>query len=224
VDCGLTVRSKKGQMPFVEVNGKEVADSNFVIRDLGLQFHKDLEAHLSQTDKALARAFHALIEDKLFWVMLYERTEHMKEVFGEEVHGKGMPSWSLPMRLSKSLIAWRIGSQQKQRLFMQGTGRQTLVEAVEMGKEDLKSVSDFLGSKKFFLGDKPTALDATAFGHLGQIYFLPLETELKKWMETECGNVVKFLNRIKEAYWSDWADACGKVLLNTEWMKSRQSQ
>lgn len=37
-------RSKKGQLPFVELNGEEVADSAFIIKELSEKFTKDLDA------------------------------------------------------------------------------------------------------------------------------------------------------------------------------------
>lgn len=37
-------RSKKGQLPFVELNGEEIADSAFIIKELSEKFGKDLDA------------------------------------------------------------------------------------------------------------------------------------------------------------------------------------
>ena len=44
-------------------------------------------------------------------------------------------------------------------------GKQML--AIEMGKADLDAASDFLADKPYFLGQRPSSLDATAFGFLG---------------------------------------------------------
>lgn len=37
-------RSKKGQLPFIELNGEEIADSAFIIKELSEKFNKDLDA------------------------------------------------------------------------------------------------------------------------------------------------------------------------------------
>lgn len=44
VDHKAKFRSKKGQLPFVELNGEEIADSSFIIKELSEKFNKDLDA------------------------------------------------------------------------------------------------------------------------------------------------------------------------------------
>lgn len=44
VDHKAKFRSKKGQLPFVELNGEEIADSTFIIKDLSEKYEKDLDA------------------------------------------------------------------------------------------------------------------------------------------------------------------------------------
>ncbi len=63
-----TKLSRKGQIPFVELNGKEIPDSNFIIRELAQIFHKDhLETNKEDEEAAIHRAMAALIEDSLYW-------------------------------------------------------------------------------------------------------------------------------------------------------------
>ena len=60
--------SKKGQVPYIELNGEQLADSNLIIQELPGRFgKKSLDEHLSEEEKAQATALHALIEDKIFW-------------------------------------------------------------------------------------------------------------------------------------------------------------
>lgn len=44
VDHKAKFRSKKGQLPFVEFNGEEIADSTIIIKVLSEKFNKDLDA------------------------------------------------------------------------------------------------------------------------------------------------------------------------------------
>lgn len=44
MDHKAKFRSKKGQLPFVELNGEEIADSTFVIKQLSEKFNKDLDS------------------------------------------------------------------------------------------------------------------------------------------------------------------------------------
>lgn len=44
MDHKAKFRSKKGQLPFVELNGEEIADSAFIIKELSEKYNKDLDA------------------------------------------------------------------------------------------------------------------------------------------------------------------------------------
>ena len=59
--------SSKGQIPFIEYNGREIADSNLVIAELSKLLDKHLDSHLNAREKADATAYHALIEGSIFW-------------------------------------------------------------------------------------------------------------------------------------------------------------
>jgi hypothetical protein len=60
--------SKKGQIPFIELNGEQMADSNLIIENLPKKLGiKSADANMDEQETAQARALIALIEDKLFW-------------------------------------------------------------------------------------------------------------------------------------------------------------
>ncbi|KAI6203429.1 hypothetical protein M3Y94_00555100 [Aphelenchoides besseyi] len=88
---------------------------------------------------------------------------------------------------------------------IQGVGRHSAQEVDQIAKKDLTALSTFLGSKPYFFGNKPTTLDATAFGLLTQLLYTPLNgSEIKKFMEQSTPNLVQFTERIKSEYWPDW--------------------
>ncbi|CAH2215517.1 jg20537, partial [Pararge aegeria aegeria] len=43
VDHKAKFRSKKGQLPFVELNGEEIADSTFIIKQLSEKYNKNMD-------------------------------------------------------------------------------------------------------------------------------------------------------------------------------------
>ncbi|KAH7684678.1 failed axon connections protein, partial [Aphelenchoides avenae] len=97
----------------------------------------------------------------------------------------------------------------------QGIGRNTPDEVDEIFKKDLIALSTFLGDKPFFFGDRPSTLDATAFGHLAQLYYAPLQTSVvKPFMEQSTPNLVEFLRRVRAEYWPDWEEIGAGLLLN----------
>lgn len=67
VDHKMKLRSKKGQLPFVELNGEEIADSAIILKELAQQFEKDLDAGLSNDQKNVSHAMISMIENHLVW-------------------------------------------------------------------------------------------------------------------------------------------------------------
>lgn len=67
VDHRLKYKSKKGQLPFVEVNGEEIADSAIIIKELGQRYNTDLDAGLSAEQRNVAHANISMIENHLAW-------------------------------------------------------------------------------------------------------------------------------------------------------------
>ena len=59
--------SSKGKSPWMIYNGEEVADSQFCIDHLNKLHGLDYNSHLSEEQRAAARAFQKLTEENLYW-------------------------------------------------------------------------------------------------------------------------------------------------------------
>ncbi len=59
--------SKKGKIPWINLNEFEMGDSQFIIDYLSQKLDKDLSKNLTPTQKATERAFLKMIEESLFW-------------------------------------------------------------------------------------------------------------------------------------------------------------
>lgn len=57
----------KGKTPWITLNGEELADSQIIMENLGPKFSKDLSAHLSNEEKAVARSLRIMLEDHFLW-------------------------------------------------------------------------------------------------------------------------------------------------------------
>lgn len=68
-EFSLTGRSAKGQVPFITLNGVDVADSQFCIDYLSAKFGKNLSSHLTAAEKPLARSFFKMCEESLRWYL-----------------------------------------------------------------------------------------------------------------------------------------------------------
>ncbi len=68
VNHNSKLRSKKGLLPFVELNGEELCDSTMIIKDLSKKFEKeDPSASLSSEQKNVQHAMVTMVESHLQW-------------------------------------------------------------------------------------------------------------------------------------------------------------
>ena len=68
VDHNSKLRSKRGLLPFVELNGEEIADSEVIIKQLTAKYNKDdPAANLSAEQKNVQHAMVTMVENHLQW-------------------------------------------------------------------------------------------------------------------------------------------------------------
>lgn len=57
-------------------------------------------------------------------------------------------------------------------------------------------------------------LDCVAFAHICQFVYVPFGG-IKEYLESDCTNLLSFVERMKERYWPDWDEMCKTLELNT---------
>ncbi|CAI5440783.1 unnamed protein product [Caenorhabditis angaria] len=211
------VRSKEGTLPFVEYNGVEYFDSNFIIRDLDktIDQHVSIDDHLTSEQKATTRAFEAMIEKSLSisaWVNRLENADKIMDTLNPKEFGfLGALFKMLSINSYASLLSRRIA----------GTdlGFHKREDRIQIGIDDLKAISNYLGNKHFLHGFKPTKVDACLFANLVQILFAPYESEHREVIRSEMKNLEDYVERIRSRFWPDWSDATKNFSTNSNWRK-----
>ncbi|ULU07477.1 hypothetical protein L3Y34_018889 [Caenorhabditis briggsae] len=218
--CPITLRSQEGTLPFVELNGKEYYDSSFILRDVDEAIkpqHPSLDDHLSVEQKAVSRAFEAMIEKSMSisaWFYRMENTEKMLDLFDPKVFG-------LFSSILKMINSRFYASTLLKRISGSDIGFHNRDDIIKIGSDDLKSISKYLGNKHYFHGFKPTKVDACLFANLCQIYYAPYTSEHRDLIVGECKNLQEYVERIKNRYWPDWDDVTSKYSTETSNWKKR---
>jgi len=220
VDHKMKFRSKKGQLPFIELNGEEIADSAIIIRELSVKFEKDLNAGLTQEQRNIAHATISMIENHLVWILFYWRTKNPDLLIkGYKVNLQHALGCRLPNSILNFFFRFTYGRKWFQgckKVKAQGIGVHKPEEIEEFGKHDLKVLSDILADKPFYFGDEPTNLDVVSFAVLSQFTFISKDVNfpLRDYITEHCPNLIGHVSRIKERCFPDWDEICSKLDLN----------
>ncbi|XP_029050077.1 failed axon connections [Osmia lignaria lignaria] len=227
VDHKLKFRSKKGALPFVELNGEEIADSIIILRELSQKFNKDLDAGLTSEQRSVSHAMISMIENHLVWVVTCWRTKNFDQVLkGYKVNLQHVLGSRIPNGILNFLFKLTYGRKGAKKVKAQGMGMHTPEEVSQFGCADLKVLSDMLADKPFFFGDEPTTLDVVAFAHLAQILYIDKDTpySLRDYMAENCPNLVGHCSRMKERCFPDWDQICTTLDMNTHLPKPEKQE
>ncbi|XP_076278784.1 failed axon connections isoform X2 [Lasioglossum baleicum] len=227
VDHKVKFRSKKGSLPFIELNGEEIADSTIITRDLSQKFGKDLDAGLTAEQRSVSHAMISMIENHLMWVDMYWRTKNLDQVLkGYKVNLQHVLGTRIPNGILNFFFKITFGRRSAKKVKAQGMGVHTPEEVSQFGCADLKVLSDMLADKPFFFGDDPTTLDVVAFAHLAQILYIDKDTaySLRDYMQENCPNLVGHCSRMKERCFPDWDEICSTLDMNTHLPKPEKQE
>jgi glutathione S-transferase len=189
-------KAPKGKMPYINDNGKIVADSSFIIDYLKSTYGDKLDGWLSAEQKAVALAFQRLMEENLYWTVVHTRWANSEgwaltkaAFFGD------MPvplKWFVPSLGRRGLLKAMRGH---------GMGRHSAEEIHAIGKRDITALAEFLGDKAYFMGDQPCSLDATAHAFLANLLWSPVESPLKQHAK-QYPQLEKYCERMRGRYYA----------------------
>lgn len=171
-----TSKAPRNQLPFMEVEGKKISDSNHMIETLIDKYQLTIDLSLTETEKAIAHTVTRMLDENLYWVMSYSRWQddhywpQFKKAFMD----------AFPQIKEGDLDGAR--AYNFERYQKQGIGRYTPEEVYEKGLKDLQAIETLLGTQSFFFGKEPHTIDASLYGFLANIYYYPIETPLKQFL------------------------------------------
>lgn len=157
-------KSQKKKMPMIIDEDILIEDSTFIIKHLKDKYNIDLDAHLTNEEKAISKAFQWLCEKSIVDIVVYFRwCDKNNWPKFKEIIFKGAP-WPIKMTVANIMSA-----SIKRTLYKQGIGRFTDDEKLILLRDNLKSISDFLGNKTYFFGDSISSIDTILYAVLIQV-------------------------------------------------------
>lgn len=175
VNDGNVMKAPLGKLPYIEDQGRRVADSSFVIDYLKQTYGDPLDAGLSAEQRAVATAFQRLFEENLYWAVVHTRWVDPVGWARTKVAFFGaLPvplRWLVPPLARRGIVSEMRG---------QGMGRHGEAEIYAIARRDVDAVADFLADKPYMLGATPTSLDATAYAFLANLLWAPVESPIRQ--------------------------------------------
>ncbi|XP_056005699.1 failed axon connections homolog isoform X2 [Ostrea edulis] len=189
--------SKKGKTPWIEFNDIQVADSQFCIDFIKKKRGMDLNTALSVEQRSIARAFLKLIEENFYWTMCIELFCNKENIplLKRSAPLKGPGFW---------LYYWFVRRAIQSATWGHGIGRHSVEEVWCIAQSDIEALSNFLGDKKYFMGDDPSEIDCSLFGMLTFLLVSMQGTRYEAFTKEHHPNLVSYFQRMKVTYWPDW--------------------
>jgi len=188
-------KSPTGKFPAIEDNGKLICDSRIIIHYLKETYGDKLDQHLTVEQKAIALGMQRLIEESLYWGLVYSRW--IDPVGWKVVCPAFFGHLKLPLRF---ILPMMLRKKVRRELKGQGLGRLPENQIYDLCKQDIKAVADFIKGKTFAFGDEPTSLDAIIFGTMMNFIIPPVESPLKTYA-LEFPHIKEYCNRMLDRYY-----------------------
>ena len=188
-------KGPKGKVPWIDDGGRVVADSAFIIDYLKEKHGDRLNAHLAPAEKATSLALQRLIEEHLYWAIAHGR--FLDDAVWPKTKAQFLAGFPGPLR---PLVGRLVRRTIAKSLHLQGLGRHSQEDVYRLACDDLTALSTALGEKQYFFGDKPTDLDAVAYGFLAQVRWAPGPQRVREHLE-RTRNLPAFCERMKQTYY-----------------------
>ena len=172
-------RAPKGKLPYIDDGGTIVADSTFIRLHIEKKYGFDFDRALSARDRGIAWSVEKMLEDHLYWVMVYWRwMDDANFDKGPRNFFKRAPA------LIRPIVVRAVRKQVRANLHAHGIGRHIDAEKNALADRCIDALSQVLGDNKYLMGDQPCGADATAFafiaGAMPKVFESPLRDKLER--------------------------------------------
>lgn len=187
-------RAPKGKLPYIDDAGTIVADSTFIRMHLERKYGVDFDAGMSARERAEAWAVEKMLEDHLYWFVVYWRWLRDDNFDrGPRIFFRRAPA------LLRPLIIRRTRTRIRRNLWGHGIGRHNETEMTAISDRCIDSLADILGDRPYLMGAQPCGADASAFAFIAGAMTRHFESPLVERMHAH-PNLVAYRDRLSQQY------------------------
>lgn len=188
----------KKKIPWIVDQGQRIGDSTLIIEHLTKTRDVKLDDGLTAQERGVDQAIVALLEERLYWHMVYDRWI-----------GGGWPGISaaffsaMPTIIQPVMRAYAKRMVRRQ-LWEQGTARHSADDVYAMASRDLGALSDIVGDESYVHGDQIRSIDCAVWATLISLTQVDLDTPMTRAARSH-DNLVAYADRITREYFPDFA-------------------
>jgi glutathione S-transferase len=172
------LRAPKGKLPYIDDGGTIVADSTLIRMYLEQKYSVDFDRGLSTRDRGTAWAAEKMLEDHLYWVLVYWRW--MND--GNFEKGPANFFRRAPAIL-RPLLKWKVRRKVRRNLHGHGISRHSETEMTLMSNRAFEALAQILDDGPYLMGSQVCGADATAFafiaGSLSPVFESPAHAKAR---------------------------------------------
>lgn len=185
----------KKKAPWIEHEGRKIGDSSFIVAYLIERFGGDPDAALTPAQRGQAVAIQRLVEENLYWAMVYDRW--VRDENWPILKGSVLGQIPAPIR---ALIAPKARRDVQKQLKGHGLGLHSDAEVAAIARRDIDALAGMLGMQDWFFGEQPTISDAVVFSLLANIRYVDFASPMKA-MIADHPNLADFVDRFRARYY-----------------------
>ena len=188
----------KGKLPYIRDGETVVADTTLIRLYLEQKHGIDFDRGLSARDRGVGWAAEKMLEDHLYWIMIYWRWLNEPNYRkGPKNFFKRAPAIIRP--LVEAMVLRRI----RRNLHGHGLGRHSEAETTAMAARGIEALAQILGDNRYFLGATPSGADATVFAFVAGSLTPHFESPLRDKMLT-MQNLVAYHDRMMKEFYPEF--------------------
>jgi glutathione S-transferase len=193
-------KAPRKSVPWIEdTDGEVIHDSARIIDRLTEKYSIQLDAHLSDVENAQMRAWQRLLEDHYYWAAL---------VYMRWVDDNNWPAYKGELAADLEATPEIDAFFEEIRTYLVGeftghaVGKMSDEEVVKVAAEDLDALSVQLGDRPYFMGDRPTTVDAILYAYLLQTFVTRCVSPTVDYARKKV-NLKAYFDRLHAEFWPD---------------------
>lgn len=188
-------RAPKGKLPYIADDGVVIADSTLMRLHLEQKYGIDFDEGLSDRDRGAAWAVEKMLEDHLYWHMIYWRW-----LIDSNFERGPIGFFKRAPAIIRPFVVKVVRKRVRRNLHAHGIGRHSESENNVLAARAIDALSGMLGDNRYFMGNQVCGADATVFAFVAGGVCATFDSPLRTKMESK-PNLVAYSQRMFAEYY-----------------------